>query len=159
MSDKRKDTKEQKESKSMDEKLFPIDLPSLEWKEFAAAGFEQSVNGVIYRTDSPPCCGVPLGGISTGCLDIDSSGVIGFCTIFNSFVPRQKPRYQPLLGLAVEGKTWLLTTQKIVNGGTLQACTEHRANEEEWQVEIPKIEGVKCAKEIHYWGHYPFYTW
>ena len=139
----------------MEERLFPIAPPTSEWVGFSAAGFSKPVNGVIYRANCPPCCGVPLGGISTGCLDIDSSGVIGFCTIFNSFVPRQKPRYLPLLGLFLGGKTWMLTSQKIINGGTFQGCTEPRAKKEERQVELPKIEGVECAKEIHYWGHYP----
>ena len=63
--------------------LFPRDLPPLEWVEFSAAGFAQPVSGVIYRTDKPPCCGVSLGGISTGCLDIDARGVYGFSSLFN----------------------------------------------------------------------------
>ena len=52
---------------------FPVDLPELQWVEFQAAGFTKPVSGVIYRTDQPPCCGVTLGGISTGCVDIDQN--------------------------------------------------------------------------------------
>jgi hypothetical protein len=134
----------------MENRLFPIDLPSLEWVEFSAAGFEKPVNGVIYRTNCPPCCGVPLGGIGTGCLDIEAAGVFGFNTVFNAH-PRKPQLLLPFLGLAVEGKTFLLTTKEIISGGTMQGCTEPTAKKpEDWAVELPKIEGVSGVKEIHY---------
>ncbi len=143
----------------MFQKLFPTDLTELEWTEFSALGFSEPVCGVIYRNQRPPCCGVPVGGIGTGCLDIDGSGVIGFNTIFNSFVPRQKPRFSPLLGLSVGEEVWVLATEKVIRGGALQACTRPRAAnkvvDEDWTVQTSPIEGVKCAREIHYWGHYP----
>ncbi len=71
----------------MDDKLFPTDQPEMEWREFPAQGFSEPVSGLIYRTGQPPCCGVPLGGISTGCLDIDASvkgaRFVRFCDAFN----------------------------------------------------------------------------
>ena len=70
--------------------LFPIDLPDLQWLEFEAEGFPRPVSGVIYRTGNPPCCGVPLGGISTGCIDIDARGVYGFsCSTAARFIPTE----------------------------------------------------------------------
>ena len=67
----------------MPKNLFPVDLPESQWVQFDAEGFSRPVCGVIYRTGKPPCCGVPLGGIGTGCLDIDARGVYGFSSIFN----------------------------------------------------------------------------
>ena len=93
-------------------KLFPTDLPELQWQEFRAAGFEQPVAGVIFHPSQPPCCGVPLGGISTGCIDLDVKGVYGFSSVFNGWshwpheigveasrMARKPPTLQPLLGL------------------------------------------------------------
>lgn len=170
----------------MDKKLFPTDLPELKWVEFPAAGFVQPVSGLINRTDKPPCCGVPLGGIGTGCLDMDAHGVYGFSTVFNpvsaqrdwadsnpdqkitsartargSLVPRKLPRPEPLLGLAAEGKTWVLVSQEFIDGGDIPWCTEPQDHvgrdlkPKQNFVRCPKIEGVQAAKEIHYWGHYP----
>lgn len=153
------------------EALFPTNLPSLEWVEFSAAGFTRPVSGVIYRTDKPPCCGVPLGGISTGCLDIDARGVYGFSSLFNPEsphpehenwrIPRTLPTIQPFLGLAVDGDTWVLAAREMISGGEIPWCTEPQALEmkgreaEPITLTCPQIEGVRAAKEIHYWGHYP----
>jgi hypothetical protein len=50
--------------------LFPTDLPEREWVEFPAHGYTDTVCGVIHRGSNPPVCGVPLGGIDTGCIDL-----------------------------------------------------------------------------------------
>ena len=119
-------------------KLFPTELPELQWQEFRAAGFAQPVSGVIYRPTKAPCCGVPLGGISTGCIDMDVKGVYGFSSAFNpwspwphldmavegSRMPRKAPSLQPLLGLAVGGATWVLTTPEVLKGGELHYCLD-----------------------------------
>ena len=155
----------------MPEKLFPSDLPALEWVQFEAARFSEPVAGVIYRTDQPPCCGVPLGGISTGCVDVDARGVYGFTSIFNPGsphpvkddwrMPRKLPTCQPILGLAIGGKTWVLAAREIVAGGDVPWCTEPQMLEVEGEqvetdtVACPGLEGVQAADEIHYWGHYP----
>lgn len=142
--------------------LFPAGLAELEWTEFSAEGFSEPVCGVIYRDDRAPCCGVPIGGIGTGCLDLGPSGVIGFSTIFNSFAPRPDPRFLPLLGLSVGGDTWILAPERLLRGGMFPACTRPRESfaaddsvGEGWAVEVPPIEGVKCARRIRCWGHYP----
>lgn len=57
--------------------LSPTDLPGSQWVRFPAEGFPQSVPGVIYRLSPPATNGMPLGAIDTGCLDIDTSGMLG----------------------------------------------------------------------------------
>lgn len=105
-------------------RLFPAGLPKRAWSEFAAHGFVAPVSGVIYHPAKAPCCGAPLGGISTGCLDVNVAGVYGYSSIFNPVspcpiakdmrMPRKAPSFQPLLGLSVGGRTAFLTTQKIL---------------------------------------------
>src|SRR5687768_3003098 len=80
--------------------IFPMSTAAKGWTKFKADGFQNAVSGVIYKTDSPPCCGVPLGGISTGCIDVDPIGTFGFCSIFNGY-PRQPKLAHPFLGIAV----------------------------------------------------------
>lgn len=159
---------EQRGRMSTEGRLFPRELPELTWTEFSASGFSEAVSGVIYRPLKPPCCGAPLGGIGTGCLDINVEGVYGYSSIFNPVspcpiakgqrMPRKMPCYQPLLGLSVQGRTWVLTTPKILEGGEVSACLDPffgRGYIKEIKVPITKLEGVEPAKEISYWGHYP----
>ena len=49
---------------------------------------------------------MPLGGVDTGCIDLETSGLWGYCTIFNSHVPRRGPINLPFLGMSVGGQTW-----------------------------------------------------
>ena len=151
-------------------KLFPTELPELQWQEFRAAGFEQPVAGAIFDPSKPPCCGVPLGGISTGCIDLDVKGVYGFNSIFNGWsnwpheiavegsrMARKPPTLQPLLGLAVGGETWVLTTEEILKGGDIAYCRDPNFKLSRFNphVKTLPLQGVRAAKEIHYWGHYP----
>ena len=102
------------------EPLFPLNLPVRKWLEFAAHGYAIPVSGAIFTSDQPQCCGVPLGGISTGCLDIDPRGVFGFTSLFNPGslhpewknwrYPRRAPDLHPFLGLATGGRTWVLAS-------------------------------------------------
>src|SRR3954454_4936139 len=80
-------------------RLFPNDASGHQWIEFAADGFDVPVSGVVYETGNSPCCGVPLGGISTGCIDLDPIGTLGFCSIFNGY-PRQPKLAEPFLGMS-----------------------------------------------------------
>jgi non-lysosomal glucosylceramidase len=112
--------------------LFPLDVPSKQWAQFTAAGFSEPVCGLIYRKHDPVECGVPMGGIDTGCLDLDTDGTFGYCSIFSSFVPPRGKLKQPFLGITVDKKTWVLATRHT-----------------------DEIEKVENASEIHYWGHYP----
>ena len=136
------------------ERLFPTDLPEREWKEFQAAGFSKPVSGVIFHTGKPPCCGVPLGGISTGCIDIEATGVLGFDCLFDA-CPRKPQLLKPFLGMAVGDKVWVLASENMRAGGMFISCHEAAASWDQWTVFIPEIKGVESAKEIHYWGHFP----
>ncbi len=151
-------------------RLFPTDLAALQWQEFRATGFEAPVAGVIFRPSNAPCCGVPLGGISTGCLDLDVKGVYGFSSVFNPWSPwphgvaaegsrmaRKAPSLQPLLGLAVGGETWVLAAPEMLAGGEISYCRDPNFKKSKitTTVKTPALQGVKPAREIHYWGHYP----
>ena len=155
----------------MTKRLFPADLPELEWVEFRAEGFSRPVPGAIYGSGRPPCCGVPVGGISTGCIDIDARGVYGFSTLFNPSgphplnerwrIPRRVPGVRPFLGLAVGGDVWVLTTGEMIGGGEIPWCTEPQmlgvrgGRAPTLRATCAKVEGVRTADAIHYWGHYP----
>jgi len=131
-------------------KLFPTDLPASEWVEFQAEGFSKPVCGAIYRFDQPATNGLALGGIDTGCIDLETSGLWGYCTIFNSHVPRRGPLNLPFLGLSVAGQTWVLSNTETKEYDT----TDSFKPAEPGLTELT-LEGVDTAKEIHYWGHYP----
>ncbi len=156
-------------SPAQDEKrLFPTNPPRVEWQQFAARGFSQPACGVIYRTKDRVDNGMALGGVDTGCLDLETSGLLGYCTIFNTHVPRRGPINLPILGLSVGGKTWVLCQPKPKLGqGEYQyggGRTYRLWRDKGWvndtqpilteQTEL-KLEGVETVKEIHYWGHYP----
>jgi uncharacterized protein (DUF608 family) len=111
------------------ERLFPIELPPNQWSEFSADGFEVPVTGVVYREDKPAVNGMPLGGIDTGCLDLETTGLLGYLTVFNSLAPRRGPVNQPLMGVKVDGKSHVLAAMGMP--------------------------GVPPAQAVHYWGHYP----
>ena len=99
----------------MNNDLFPAGLPLREFAEFPAQGYGGTVPGVVYSGKEPPECGVPLGGIDTGCLDLEATGLLGFATIFNSLFPRRGPIAVPFLGLTTGARpqrTWLMTTVK-----------------------------------------------
>lgn len=133
-------------------------MPEREWREFMAAGFSEPVSGMIFRSAHPPCCGVPIGGIGTGCLDIDTRGVIGFCNIFQNY-PRQAMLFQPFLGLAIRDRTWVLASDSVIQGDTMKGCIEPGVDPRHpnivWARNIRKSVNVQPAEEIHYWGHYP----
>jgi hypothetical protein len=76
--------------------------------QFRAAGYPGDVTGVIYRRATPATNGMPLGGVDTGCVDLETSGMWGYSTLFNSHVPRRGPINAAAFGLSVGGKTWVL---------------------------------------------------
>jgi uncharacterized protein (DUF608 family) len=127
-------------------KLFPTDLPERQWFEFSARGFSNPVTGVIYRAASPIACGLPLGGIDTGCIDLETTGLLGYATIFNSLVPRRGPVNLPFLGLSVNRQTWVMTTLNISGRNDLTWNDLYTGK---------AYRGIKVASDIHYWGHYP----
>ncbi len=149
--------------------LFDTSLPERAWTTIAAQGFEAPVPGALFRGSRKPCCGVPLGGIGTGCVDIDASGAWGYNSMFNGYtfntdstrVPRVAPSLWPILGLAVDGQVCVLATQEIVDGGLVPCCTEpfvisaKAKAREPVKVLCQDIKGVKAAQDIIYFGHYP----
>jgi uncharacterized protein (DUF608 family) len=130
--------------------LFQADLPSREWVQFQADGFEKPVCGVIHRLDKPALSGVALGGLDTGCIDMETSGLWGYCTIFNSHVPRRGPINLPFLGLSVGGKTWVLC-----DPGKTKHYQHWGVSQTEPYPQKLELTGVGTVSEIHYWGHYP----
>jgi len=157
------------EAYPMSDQLFPTDLPGAEWVQFPAAGFSKPACGVIYRLKNRVTNGMALGGVDTGCLDLETSGLLGYCTLFNTHVPRRGPLNLPILGLSVGGKTWVLCQNQPKQGegsyqqpapsGTFRIWREKGWEDRRQPLEPVlaelKLEGVETAKEIHYWGHYP----
>jgi uncharacterized protein (DUF608 family) len=133
------------------QQLFRTDIEGRQWAQFEAEGYERPVCGVVHRLENKVTNGVALGGIDTGCVDLETSGLIGYCTIFNTLSPRRGPVNLPILGLAVGGETWVLCDKQPKEG------TGRRGFQ--YPLETPitdlTLEGVKTAKQIHYWGHYP----
>ena len=87
--------------------IFPArSLSERAWSQFTASGFTEPVCGLIHRGTNPAECGLPLGAIDTGGLDLDTDGTFGYCSLFCSFVPPRGPLRQPFLGIRV-GKTKL----------------------------------------------------
>jgi uncharacterized protein (DUF608 family) len=131
------------------ETLFPTKLPAREWLRFRAAGYSRPACGVLYRSEDTVTNGMALGGVDTGCLDLETTGLLGYCTLFNTHVPRRGPLNLPLLGLSVGGRTWVLCRPQAKQGsGGAQVPVEPVLSE-------LKLEGVGTAREIRYWGHYP----
>jgi uncharacterized protein (DUF608 family) len=109
--------------------LFPLNVPSKQWARFSAEGFSQPACGIVYRRGDDVPHGMPLGGVATGSVDLDTDGTFGFCNLFNSGIPTRGPLGYGFLGLSTAGRTWILSTRTIV--------------------------GLENARDIHYWGHYP----
>ena len=98
-------------------RLFPIELPKRDWVHFKAKGFPEPVCGVVYRLNDIVTNGMALGGLDTGCVDLETSGLLGYCTIFNSHVPRRGPLNLPILGLNVNNETWVLCDPRQTKQG------------------------------------------
>lgn len=134
-------------------------LPTNCYTEFMAPGFDRLVSGIVYDSESGVASGMPLGGVDTGCIDVETSGLLGYSTIFNSHVPRGGPLNTPFLGLRVDGSTWILTT------GDGKQYDEPRVAFAEPGKDIPvaarppgaplDLSPARLATDIRYWGHYP----
>ena len=116
--------------------LFPTGVPELEWREFAAQGFSKPACGVIYERKHRPENGMPLGGMDTGRLDLQTDATFGYCTIYNSICPQRGPLNLPFLGFTVGNQTWCLSDPRESFGDFMFA-------------------GVRTPTELRYWGHYP----
>ena len=101
--------------------LFSQDTITREFTELIVDGFTKPVPGVVFTDENPPCCGVPLGGIGTGCIDFDLRGIFGWSSIFNPFsqlldtwangrVPRRFPatgRFSLAISPRTEVRPWV----------------------------------------------------
>lgn len=129
--------------------IFPTSVPRKDWVHFDAQGYDVPACGVVYRLEDTVTNGLALGGIETGCIDLETSGLLGYCTIFNTHVPRRGPVNLPILGLNVDGQSWVLCDPQPKQGwGGAQVPVEPVLDE-------LSLDGVKTANQIHYWGHYP----
>ncbi len=139
-------------------RLFPAHLLHATWVDFKPAGYHQPVTGLIYRGEPRPTCGMPLGGLDTGCLDIESNGMLGYCTIFNHLV---NPRWLinlPFLGLSTAGKTWVLASDTLAKEDTPrqnQSIVTFPPTDYTPRYHDVGLRGVNLAQSIDYWGHYP----
>ena len=88
--------------------LFPPTAPINTWTQFKADGYSKSACGVVYDFAHPATNGMPIGGMDTGCIDLETSGLWGYCTIFNTHSPRRGPLNLPFLGLSVDDQVWVL---------------------------------------------------
>jgi uncharacterized protein (DUF608 family) len=156
-----------------DAQLIDAKTPTREWAEFKASGYQNLVPGIIFTDRDEICAGMPLGGLGTGCIDIETTGVLGFSSIFFPSVMVDPTPYQtlrnaqlftPFLGIAVGDKTWVLASQELIDGGTFRGCvdpvdpgdyTQNKNYMSHWEVKVPRTEDVEAAKSIRYWGHYP----
>jgi len=150
-------------------RLFPVDLPGPDWVRFPARGFSKPACGVIYRLHDIVTNGMPLGGVDTGCLDLETTGLLGYSTIFNTHVPRRGPINLPFLGISVDGRTSVLCHSQPKRGGGGWQYSEAGRPYNIWRggqevkatepiTPMPtelNLEAVQTATEIHYWGHYP----
>jgi uncharacterized protein (DUF608 family) len=154
--------------------LFPTEVPQNEWVRFRAEGFSEPVCGAVYRLDHPEWLsqrterpnGMPIGGIDTGCIDLEKNGTFGFTTIFNSHVPRRGPLNLPYLGVSVGGRTCILADMDArhvssIGWQTVYYLAPHKEQHgqiTDWSPEdyfLNRDWQVRGVDQIHYWGHYP----
>jgi len=138
--------------------LIPAAVPILEWVQFYSEGYSWPVSGIIFDDRHPTCCGLGLGGISTGSLELDVNGTIGFDTLFQGY-PKKLQRHSPFLGISINGKTWVLAAPGIIRGDIQTGCHEPGRDPytgpRKWNVAIPTIAGVSTAEQIRYFAHFP----
>ena len=134
-------------------RLFPPGLDAARWSTFAAAGYSNPVPGICYRTMPPgyfglyierpfPVTGMPLGGIDTGALYLEPSGVLGYTSIFNHLTPVGGPLNTPYLGIVMNGRAWVF--------GTGQTKNYTGNNRPSYGINV-----LGSMQESEYWGHYP----
>jgi len=143
---------------TVDERLFPAHLLHAQWLDFEAQGYSQPVTGVVYRGDPRPTCGMPLGGLDTGCIDIESTGMLGYSTIFNHLIHPRLLLNLPFLGLHVDGTTWVLVSDRLGKEDTpvkAQSGAAFPGTDYTPRYFDIGLEGVEIADYIDYWGHYP----
>jgi uncharacterized protein (DUF608 family) len=147
-----------KTKSDLEMRLFPPNLLHAKWVEFTPKGYHQPVTGVIYRGEPRPTCGMPLGGLDTGCIDIEPDGILGYSTIFNHLIRPRLLLNVPFLGLHCSGKTWVLITEKRAKEDTPRdpkTITLFPPTDYTPVYHDVELNGVEIADSIDYWGHYP----
>ena len=107
--------------------LFNAKADPTALQTFAVAGLEHPASGTVYPSGSLPGWGMPLGGVGTGYLCIDTDGRIGKVSLLNRY-PAPLTFGSPLFDLVLDGKTYILATPN---------------------------DGVGDVKSITYFGHFP----
>ena len=100
---------------------------------------------------------MPLGGLDTGCLDIEANGMLGYSTLFNHLIYPRLLYNVPFLGISVDGKSCVLATD---TQGKLDRPVERETGTFPPLDYTPAFfdtgtERVTLAKSIDYFGHYP----
>ncbi|MXZ24777.1 MAG: hypothetical protein F4Y80_07875 [Caldilineaceae bacterium SB0665_bin_21] len=93
-------------------RFFRHHIPDADWQEFTAGGYGQSVTGVVCRGEPRSICGIPVGGLDTGCLGIESNGMLGAVTIFNDLVVPHGLFNMLFMGYRTDGATHRLVTDR-----------------------------------------------
>jgi non-lysosomal glucosylceramidase len=140
-----------------DDRYFPSGILHATWQVFRVAGYHDPVTGVIYRGEPRPTCGMPLGGLDTGCVDIEPNGLLGYATVFNHLINPRLLYNVPFLGISVGGQSCLLATDTRGKADrptpgytTVGPATDYTPV----FFDLP-LKGVRLAKSIDYFGHYP----
>ena len=102
---------------------------------------------------------MPIGGVDTGCIDVETSGLLGYRTIFNSHVPRGGPINQPFLGMTLDSNTWVLTTGKAKSYHEPRVAFSQTGEPvpicEPAPLSATELAPARGVEDVVYWGHYP----
>ena len=143
---------------SPNSRLFPAGLLQAEWQQFSAQGYFRPVTGVVYRGEPRPTCGMPLGGIDTGCLDLEPNGMLGYSTLFNDLVNPRRLLNLPFMGYHIDGRTRLLITDRKAKEDTpTPAASPHQFPPTDYTPRYRSLalDSVDICRSLDYWGHYP----
>jgi uncharacterized protein (DUF608 family) len=132
--------------------MFPVDLPRAEWVHFRAEGFSEPACGVVYASGDKVTNGLSLGGVGTGCIDLETTGLLGYSTIFNSHIPRLGPINLPILGISLDGETWVLCKNLVKTPEYIGVGPKGPTDPVPGELDL---NGVKTVQDVRYWGHYP----
>lgn len=138
-------------------RLFPPHLLHATWQTFQAQAYPHPVSGVIYRGEPRPTCGVPLGGLDTGCIDLEPDGMLGYSTLFNHLVNPRLLLNVPFLGLYCAGQAWVLVsdTNAKLDAPVHDAALAFPHNDYTPRYKDIGLKEVRLPDSIDYWGHYP----
>ena len=140
-------------------RLFPKNLLHSSWLDFQSYEYDNDVCGVIYRGEPKPSCGMPLGGIDTGCLDIETNGMLGYATIFNDLINPRLLYNCPFLGINIndEDTYLLISDNKIKYDSPKDKNNDNYFPPLDYTIKYKEVEipGLKKCDYIDYFGHYP----